>query len=127
MARIAGKQLDDAGNRIADFWELYRSLGFDTSALELNEMPKEIKELFSGERKLSGFKDYMINGIPYFNNMMNNKMDMASRLTVMLKCLDDPKYMGRIGVDNIYDAISRVMFDPKMLTSWEKKYAKNQR
>ena len=125
MARIAGKQLDDAGNRIADFWELYRSLGFDTSALELNEMPKEIKELFSGERKLSGFKDYMINGIPYFNNMMNNKMDMASRLTVMLKCLDDPKYMGRIGVDNIYDAISRVMFDPKMLTSWEKKYAKN--
>lgn len=125
MARLSGKTLDNYANGIADYWELYRSLGFDTSALQLNEMPKEIKELFTGERKLSGFKDYLVNGIPYFNNMMNNKMDMSARLVVMLKCLDDPSYMSKINVDNIYDAISKVMFDPQMLTSWEKKTAKN--
>ena len=88
-------------------------------------MPKEIKELFTGERKLSGFKDYLVNGIPYFNNLMNNKMDMSARLTVMLKCIDDPSYIKSLGVSDTYEAISKVMFDPRMLTEWETKTAKN--
>ena len=125
LARLLGNKVTKKQSKIADLWEQYRALGFDTSALELNEMPKEIKELFTGERKLSGFKDYLVNGIPYFNNLMNNKMDMSARLTVMLKCIDDPSYIKSLGVSDTYEAISKVMFDPRMLTEWETKTAKN--
>jgi len=119
IAKAAGQTLDTHAETIANFWELYRSMGFDQSALKLQELPDEFKELFKQGRKLKG-KDIVTNGIPYLNNLANIEMDKSARLMVMLKSLEDPTYISRLGVKDTREAIARVMFDPDMLTSFER-------
>lgn len=123
MAKLAGEVLDPKANKIATLWETYRSMGFDQSALKLQELPDEFKELFKQGKKLKG-SQILKDGLPYLTNMANMQMDKAARLTVMLKALDDPSYLNRLGVKDVREAISKVMFDPDMLTTFEKNTVK---
>lgn len=119
-AGLAGKILTEHQQEIADLWQEYRKLGFDRSALALQEIPEEFQKLFKGEKQLKGAKDVITNGIPYLNNLANVNMDNAARLTIMLKIKDDPGFIKRLGVKDTREAISRIMFDPEMLTSFER-------
>ena len=119
-ASISGKKLTEHQQEIANLWQEYRKLGFDRSALALQELPEEFQKLFKGEKKLKGAKDIVTNGIPYLNNLANVNMDNAARLTIMLKIKDDPGFINRLGVKDAREAISRIMFDPEMLTSFER-------
>jgi len=122
LARLSGQKLSANANRIADLWDTYRKMGFDQSALKLQELPDEFRELFKQGRKLKGRE--WLNALPYVNNLANIQMDNAARLTIMLKAMDDPGFIKRLGVDNIRDAIARIMFDPEMLTSFEQNTVK---
>ena len=119
MAKLSGKTLNASQDKIATLWATYRGMGFDQSALALQELPDSFKALFKQGKKLNK-KEILTNGLPYINNIANIQMDKAARLTVMLKALDDPSYLNRLGVANVREAISRVMFDPDMLTSFER-------
>lgn len=119
-AKLAGEKLSKAQDNAANLWYEYRKMGFDNAALDLNEIPKELQDLVLKKTKNTSTIKKVTNFVPYVNNLVNQTFDTSGRLTVMLKALDDPSYMKKLGVDNVYDAISKVMFDPSMLTSGEK-------
>lgn len=134
LQRLSGAKLDDAANEIADNWYKYQELGFGNASLNLSELPSDIIDLVNKKKKLNGPKDYITKGLPTLFSSMNQKMDTVSRLTIMLKAQDDPTFLNKLGAKNTYEAISKIMFDPTMLTSTEKKiknvlpfytYAKN--
>lgn len=119
-AKLAGETLSKAQDDVANLWYEYRKMGFDKAALDLNEIPEELQDLVLKKTKNTSTIKKVTNFVPYVNNLVNQTFDTSGRLTVMLKSLDDPSYMEKLGVDNVYDAISKVMFDPSMLTSGEK-------
>ena len=134
LQRLSGVKLDNAANEIADNWYKYQELGFGNASLNLSELPSDIIDLVNKKKKLNGPKDYITKGLPTLFSSMNQKMDTVSRLTIMLKAQDDPTFLNKLGAKNAYEAISKIMFDPTMLTSTEKKiknvlpfytYAKN--
>lgn len=122
MRKKAGEVLDAADSKIADLYESLAKEGFTNSKVsaELRDMPESVKKYFSGDRKPSTLKEMITDGVPYLNAKANEVMDTMSRAIVMLKGIDDPSYLTRLGVDNFGDAIRKVMFDPKELTSFEK-------
>ena len=119
-AKLAGETLSKAQDDVANLWYEYRKMGFDNDALDLNEILKELQDLVLKKTKNTSTIKKVTNFVPYVNNLVNQTFDTSGRLTVMLKALDDPSYMEKLGVDNVYDAISKVMFDPSMVTSGEK-------
>lgn len=119
-AKLAGETLSKTQDDVANLWYEYRKMGFDRAALDLNEIPKELQDLVLKKTKNTSKIKKVTNFVPYVNNLVNQTFDTSGRLTVMLKAIDDPSYMKKIGVDNVYDAISKVMFDPSMITSGEK-------
>lgn len=119
-AKLAGETLSKAQDDVANLWYEYRKMGFDNAALDLNEIPKELQDLVLKKTKNTSTIKKVTNFVPYVNNLVNQTFDTSGRLTVMLKALDDPNYMKNLGVDSVYDAISKVMFDPSMITSGEK-------
>ena len=118
--RASGKLLSEADNEIADLWFQYKKLGFDKSAYILQDIPEELADLVKGNQRYKTKLSKTVNFIPHINSLLNETFDTSGRLTVMLKALDDPSYMQKLGVDNVYDAISKVMFDPGMTTEVEK-------
>lgn len=122
--RAAGKILNEADNEIADLWFEYRKMGFDKSAFKLQGISEELQDLITGKQKYNSKLSKAINFVPQINNLLNETFDTSGRLTVMLKALDDPSYMEKLGVNNVYDAISKVMFDPDMTTEVEKSIKK---
>lgn len=134
LQRLAGDVLDDSANEIADLWEQYRKMGFGDASLDLAELPEDLRDIIKGNKKLNGPIDYAKDGLPALFGYLNQKGDNVSRLTIMLKSMEDPSFLKRLGATDTYDAISKIMFDPTMLTSSEKKikqvipfysYAKN--
>ena len=119
-AKLAGETLSKAQDDVANLWYEYRKMGFDRAALDLNEIPKELQDLVLKKTKNTPKIKKVTNFVPYINNLVNQTFDTSGRLTVMLKALDDPNYIKKLGVDNVYDAISKVMFDPSMVTSGER-------
>ncbi len=119
-AKLSGETLSKAQDDVANLWYEYRKMGFDRAALDLNEIPKELQDLVLKKTKNTSKIKKVTNFVPYINNLVNQTFDTSGRLTVMLKALDDPNYMKKLGVDNVYDAISKVMFDPSMVTSGER-------
>lgn len=119
-AKLAGETLSKAQDDVANLWYEYRKMGFDRAALDLNEIPKELQDLVLNKTKNTSKIKKVTNFVPYINNLVNQTFDTSGRLTVMLKALDDPNYMKKLGVGNVYDAISKVMFDPSMITNGER-------
>lgn len=119
-AKLAGETLSKTQDDVANLWYEYKKMGFDRAALDLNEIPKEMQDLITGKTQYNSKFSKAFNFVPHINNIINNTFDTSGRLTVMLKALDDPSYMKKLGVDNVYDAVSKVMFDPTMITEGEK-------
>ena len=122
--KLLGQVLSEADDDIAQKWYQFAKSGFGDSSisLSLQDMPDDLKKLFeSGDVK--GFKKL---APTYINNKLNNIMDNQSRAIIMLKAIDDPSYLKNLGIngknttENIYKAISKVMFDPSMMTDFEK-------
>ena len=134
LQRLSGTQLDEASQEIADLWFEFKQLGFGDASLDLSGLPDDVKDLVNKKKSLKGTKDYITKGLPTLFGSINQKMDTVSRLTIMLKAKSDPGFLKHLGVDDVYGAISKIMFDPTVLTSTEKKikqilpfytYAKN--
>lgn len=121
-ARLVGRTLSADEKFIADAWEDYQKMGFNKAAYRLNELSDETQKMFTSGKKATFKKgtDYITKSIPYINNVANQELDTMARLAVYLKASSDPKYMKKLGVSTVEDAIKRVMFDPDMLTKFEK-------
>ena len=118
---------------IAELWNTANEIGImggkgNLTALNVQDMPESVLKYFRDGKKPQG-AEWIKEGLPYFNNLANQKMDAAARLTVMLKAMDDPGYLKNLGIKGtgnvaIRDAVAKVMFDPDMLTPFERKYMK---
>lgn len=130
---LAGQKLSKKEREIAKFWDMANDIGImggkgNLTALNMQDMPESVLKYFKDGTKPVG-KEWLKDGIPYFNNLANQKMDAAARVTVMLKAFDDPSYIKNLGIKTtgktgIRDAVAKVMFDPEMMTSFEKNIMK---
>lgn len=121
-----GIQLTAKEQKVFDTWDQFVRAGFGDSkmAMDLAEMPEDLKRYFSTGTKPSNFKEVLTDGLPYINNAMNNYMDTTSRLVAFIEGSANPKYLENLDVKNAGEAVSKVLFDPRDLTSFEKDYVK---
>ena len=125
--KALGETLSKADNKIADLYEKLAREGFGKSsnaALKIQDFPESVAKYLKGDRSPKTIKEFLVDGLPYLNAKQNELFDTMSRAVVMMKGLDDPSYLTKLGVDNFGDAIRRVMFDPNELTEFEQKYMK---
>ena len=130
---LTGQKLSKKEKEIAKFWDMANEIGImggkgNLTALNIQDMPESVLKYFKDGTKPVG-KEWLKDGIPYFNNLANQKMDAAARLTVMLKAFDDPSYIKNLGIKStgktgIRDAVAKVMFDPDMMTKFEREKMK---
>lgn len=122
IRKKAGEVLSAADNKIADLYAALAKEGFSNPSIsaELRDMPDCVKKYLKGDRMPKTMSEVITDGIPYLNSKANNAMDTMSRAVVMMKSMDDPKYLAKLGVNNYGDAIRKVMFDPSELTNFEK-------
>ena len=122
IRKKAGEVLSAADNKIADLYDKLAKEGFSSPSVsaELRDMPDCVKRYLRGDRAPKTMSEVIVDGIPYMNSKFNNIMDTMSRTVVMMKGMDDPKYLAKLGVNNYGEAIRKVMFDPSELTTFEK-------
>ena len=133
VKKIAGDNLTKSERVIADIWEIFTKTGFgqDSVALELQDVPDFMKEIaLNGKTsKKVGTKE-VLQFLPKLNMKTGIFMDNVSRVTVLLKAMEDPGYIARLGIEGTDDidkyrqVISKVMFDPSMMTDTERNVLK---
>ena len=133
VKKIAGEKLTKSEKRIADIWETFTKTGFgkDSVALELQDAPDFMKEIVLNGKtnKKVGTKE-VLQFLPKLNMKTGIFMDNVSRVTVLLKAMEDPGYIARLGItgandiDKYRQVISKVMFDPSMMTDAERNVLK---
>ena len=127
LRRLSGEVLSKSDNYIADVYEKMGKAGFGKNAdmaLDLYDVPESIAKYMKTGKKSKNLGEDIIKFIPSLNAKANEIMDTMSRAVVVMKGLDDPSYLRKLGVDNAIDAMKKVMFDPKELTSFEQNYVK---
>ncbi len=126
---LRGQKLSKKQAEIADLYNQANKIGIlgskgSLTALNVQDMPESVLKYFRDGTKPKG-KEWVKEAIPYFNNLANQKMDAWARLTVMLKATDDPNFIKNLGIkttgsEGIRDAVAKIMFDPDMMTDFEK-------
>ena len=127
LTRVANEgveSLSKSDKKIYDMWNNFINAGFgnanNLNALDLADMPESLKKYFKGEKKLESVKDFLVDGLPYLNNKMNNYMDNLSRLVTFMEGSRNAKFLDNLGVETAGDAVRKVLFDPRDLTDFEK-------
>lgn len=130
--KLIGEVLTPEQDEIAEYWKKFLETGFGSaeSALELRDLQDLPDYMIDFITKGKANKKITAKDIALYLPKLNLKtgafMDNVSRVTVMLKAVDDPSYLARLGIDGVNDAeklrkvISKVMFDPSMLTDFER-------
>ena len=116
--KVAGEALSKADNRIAEVYEILAKAGFGSGhgASELQDLPEYIMKYMNGDKSNKN----IVKMIPAMSAKLNEGFDNLSRSVVIMKGLDDPKYLANLGVDNAADAMRKVLFDPSQLTDFER-------
>lgn len=120
--KVAGEALDAADSRIAEVYEILAKSGFASGhgASELQDLPEYIMKYMNGDTSSKNIAKML----PAMSAKLNESFDNLSRSVVIMKGLDDPKYLANLGVDNAADAMRKVLFDPAELTDFERDYVK---
>ena len=123
-----GVELTSKEQKMLDIWNGFIDAGFGDpkalTAMELSDMPDSLKKYFEKGTKPSNLKEFLVDGLPYLNNKMNNTMDTMSRLATYMEGVRNPKFLDKLGVENAGEAVRKVLFDPKDMTDFEKNVMK---
>lgn len=123
-----GVELTSKEQKMLDIWNGFIDAGFgdakSLTAMQLADMPESLQKYFRGEKELSSVKDFLVDGLPYLNNKMNNTMDIMARLATYIEGATNPKFLDKLGVENAGEAVRKVLFDPTDLTDFEKNVMK---
>ena len=119
--RAAGEILSKSDNFIADIYEKLSKTGtFGRDAtLKLYDVPESIAKYLQTGEKSANLAEDIIKFIPRLNAKGNDTLDGMARAIVIMKGMDDPSYLKKLGVTDAVDAMRKVMFDPSELTSIE--------
>lgn len=112
-------------SKLLNIWNEFIDAGFgdpkSLTALDLADMPEGLKKYFDGTKSfkdmstLKQIKDFL----PYFNNKLNNYFDTTSRLVTFMEGYNNPYFLRKLGVETAGDAVRKINFDPRDLTSFE--------
>ena len=123
-----GIELTSKEQKMLDIWNGFIDAGFgdpkSLTALNLADMPDSLKKYFTGEKELKNVKDFLVDGLPYLNNKMNNTMDTMSRLATFIEGSRNKKFLDKLGVESAGEAVRKVLFDPADLTDFERNVMK---
>lgn len=123
-----GIELTSKEQKMLDIWNGFIDAGFgdakSLTAMQLADMPESLQKYFRGEKELSSVKDFLVDGLPYLNNKMNNTMDTMARLATYIEGATNPKFLDKLGVADAGEAVRKVLFDPTDLTDFEKNVMK---
>ena len=123
-----GVELTSKEKKMLDIWNGFIDAGFgdpkSLTALNLADMPDSLQKYFKGEKQFKNVKDFLVDGLPYLNNKMNNSLDTASRLVTFMEGTRNPKFLDKLGVESAGEAVRKVLFDPTDLTDFEKNVMK---
>ena len=132
-ALLSGAELSPKELDVANKWKAFLDTGFGSEeiALDLQDLPDFMKDIAKNGKtsKKVTAKD-VATWLPKMNMRANTYVDNLNRITVMLKSMEDPSYLRRLGIEGATDAekyrkaISKVMFDPSMMTDAERNVMK---
>ena len=132
-ALLSGAELSPKELDVANKWKAFLDTGFGSEeiALDLQDLPDFMKDIAKNGKtsKKVTAKD-VATWLPKMNMRANTYVDNLNRITVMLKSMEDPSYLRRLGIEGATDAekyrkaISKVMFDPSMMTDAERNIMK---
>jgi hypothetical protein len=129
VRKIAGEVLSKEEDEIASIWKTFVDTGFGSEeiAQDIQDLPDFMKEIARNgktNKKITA-KD-VATWLPRMNMKANSYVDNLNRLTVLMKSMDSPGYLKKLGIEGATDvekyrkAISKVMFDPSMMTDAER-------
>ena len=123
-----GVELTARERKMLDIWNGFIDAGFgdpkSLTAMDLADMPEGLRKYFTGEKKLKNVKDFLADGLPYFNNKLNNYMDTMARLATFIEGSRNPKFLARLDVSDAGEAVRKVLFDPTDMTDFERNVMK---
>ena len=123
-----GIELTSKEQKMLDIWNGFIDAGFgdpkSLTALDLADMPDSLKAYFEGKKEFKNVKDFLVDGLPYLNNKMNNTMDTMARLATFIEGSRNTKFLDKLGVENAGEAVRKILFDPTDLTDFEKNVMK---
>lgn len=127
LRRLSGEVLSKSDNYIADIYEKMGRAGFGKNvnmASDLYDVPESIAKYMKTGKKSKNLAEDVVKFIPRLNSKANEVMDTMSRAIIVMKGLDDPSYLKKLGVKDAISAMKKVMFDPSELTAFEKNFVK---
>lgn len=123
-----GIELTSKEQKMLDIWNGFIDAGFgdpkSLTALNLADMPDSLKKYFTKEKEFKNVKDFVVDGLPYLNNKMNNYMDTMARLATFIEGSRNTKFLDKLGVESAGEAVRKVLFDPQDLTDFERNVMK---
>lgn len=123
-----GIELTSKEQKMLDIWNGFIDAGFGNAdsltAMQLADMPESLKKYFTGEKELKSVKDFLVDGLPYLNNKMNNTMDTMARLATFIEGYRNPKFLDKLGVADAGEAVRKILFDPTEMTDFERNVMK---
>lgn len=123
-----GIELTSKEQKMLDIWNGFINAGFgDPKTLpsaQLADMPDSLKKYFTGEKEFKNVKDFLVDGLPYLNNKMNESMDTMARLVTFMEGSRNKKFLDKLGVSNAGEAVRKVLFDPTDMTDFERNVMK---
>lgn len=123
-----GIELTSKEQKMLDIWNGFIDAGFgdpkSLTAMQLADMPDSLKEYFEKGTKPSNLKEFLVDGLPYLNNKMNNTMDTMARLATFMEGSRNAKFLDKLGVESAGEAVRKVLFDPTDLTDFERNVMK---
>lgn len=119
-----GIELTSKEQKMLDIWNSFIDAGFgdpkSLTAMQLSDMPDSLKKYFEKGTKPSNLKEFLVDGLPYLNNKMNNTMDTMARLVTFMEGSRNKKFLDKLGVENAGEAVRKVLFDPTDMTDFER-------
>ena len=123
-----GVELTTKERKMLDIWNGFLDAGFgdpkSLTAIDLADMPDSLKKYFEKGTKPSNVKEFLVDGLPYLNNKMNNHMDTMARLATYIEGVRNPKFLARLDVADAGEAVRKVLFDPTDMTDFERNVMK---
>ncbi|MBR1386422.1 MAG: hypothetical protein IJ568_06300 [Bacilli bacterium] len=123
-----GIELTSKEQKMLNIWNGFIDAGFgdpkSLTALNLADMPDSLKKYFTKEKEFKNVKDFVVDGLPYLNNKMNNYMDTMARLATFIEGSRNTKFLDKLGVESAGEAVRKVLFDPQDLTDFERNVMK---
>ena len=119
--KLAGEAMSASDDYIATIFEKLSKTGtFGVDAtFSMYDIPESIATYLKTGVESGNLAKDIATFIPRLNAKGNDVLDGMARAIVIMKGMDDPSYLRKLGVEDAVEAMRKVMFDPNEMTAFE--------